>query len=64
MELSPVDLRDAGEIERGVSAFMRGSNGNGGLIVTGLASAFIYRDLIFSLAAQLRLPAYILTAVS
>jgi putative ABC transport system substrate-binding protein len=57
VELSPVDLRDAGEIERGVSTFARGSNGNGGLIVTGLASAFIYRDLIFSLAAQLRLPA-------
>jgi ABC-type uncharacterized transport system substrate-binding protein len=36
VELSLVDLRDAGEIGRGVSAFARGSNGNGGLIVTGL----------------------------
>ena len=33
VELSPVDVRDAGEIERAVTAFARGSNG--GLIVTG-----------------------------
>src|SRR5262249_32196855 len=55
VELSPVDLRDSGEIGRAVTAFARGPND--GLIVTGLASAFIHRDLIFSLAARLRLPA-------
>ena len=35
LEVSPVDVRDAGEIERAVAAFARGSNG--GLIVTGSA---------------------------
>ena len=41
VELSPVDVRDAGEIERAVAAFARGSNG--GLIVTASAvgDAFI-----------------------
>jgi putative tryptophan/tyrosine transport system substrate-binding protein len=54
MELSPVDVRDASEIERGVTAFARRSNG--GLIVTGTALAFVHRDLIISLANQHRLP--------
>jgi putative ABC transport system substrate-binding protein len=55
VELSPVDLRDASEIERAVTAFARGSNG--GLIVTGAALAIVHRDLIISLAARHRLPA-------
>jgi putative ABC transport system substrate-binding protein len=55
VELSPIDVRDAGEIERGISAFMRGSNG--GLIVTAGAWAQIHRELIITLAAQHRLPA-------
>jgi putative ABC transport system substrate-binding protein len=54
MELSPVDVRDASEIERGVTAFARRSNG--GLIVTGTPLAFVHRDLIISLANQHRLP--------
>ena len=33
VELSPVNVRDTGEIERAVAAFARSSNG--GLIVTG-----------------------------
>ncbi len=55
VELSPVDPRDAGEIERGITAFARGSNG--GLIVTGSPLTAIHRDLIISLAARHRLPA-------
>jgi putative ABC transport system substrate-binding protein len=55
MELSPVDVRDAGEIERGVTAFARAPNG--GLIVTGSAAAVVHRDLIAALAARHRLPA-------
>jgi putative tryptophan/tyrosine transport system substrate-binding protein len=43
MELSPVDVRDAGEIERAVTAFARAPNG--GLIVTGSAAAVVHRDL-------------------
>ena len=55
VELSPVGVRDAGEIERAVTAFARGSNG--GLIVTGSALAFVHRDLIVTLAARHKLPA-------
>jgi ABC-type uncharacterized transport system substrate-binding protein len=55
VELSPVDVRDAGEIERGITAFARGSND--GLIVTGSALAFVNRDLIVTLAARHKLPA-------
>jgi putative ABC transport system substrate-binding protein len=55
VELSPVDLRDAGEIERAVTAFGRGVNG--GLIVTGSGLAFAHQDLIISLANRHRLPA-------
>jgi len=54
MELTPVDVRDAGEIERGVAGFARSSNG--GLIVTGSAAAFSHRELIIDLAARYRLP--------
>jgi putative ABC transport system substrate-binding protein len=55
VELSPVDLRDAGEIERAVNAFARGPNG--GLIVTSSTFATFHRETILSLAAQHRLPA-------
>jgi putative ABC transport system substrate-binding protein len=55
MELRPVDMRDAPEIERGVTEFARAPNG--GLIVTGSASALVHRDLIIALAARYRLPA-------
>ena len=55
MELSPIDVRDASEIERAVTAFTR--SGNGGLIVTASALATRYRDLIITLAARHRLPA-------
>ena len=54
VELSPIDLRDAGEIERSLGAFAR--NPNGGLIVTG-GSAVTRRELIITLAARHRLPA-------
>ena len=55
VQVSPVDVRDAGEIERAVTAFARGSNG--GLIVTAGGSAMSHRDLIVTLAARHRLPA-------
>jgi putative ABC transport system substrate-binding protein len=55
VELSPVSVRDAREIERAVTAFARSSNA--GLIVTGSALAVIHRDLIIALAARHRLPA-------
>ena len=55
VELSPIDVRDAGEIERDVAAFARDSNG--GLIVTGSSGAAVHRELIIMLAARHRLPA-------
>jgi putative ABC transport system substrate-binding protein len=55
VELNPVDVRDAPEIERAVTAFAR--SGNGGLIVTASALASRYRDLITTLAARHKLPA-------
>jgi len=55
VELTPIDVRDAGEIERAVAAFARGPNG--GLIVTASSGATIHRELIIMLAARHRLPA-------
>jgi len=55
VEVTPVDLGDAGEIERGVTAFARSSNG--GLIVTGAALGIVHRKLIIALAARHKLPA-------
>jgi putative ABC transport system substrate-binding protein len=55
VELSPVDLRDPGGIERSVEAFAR--RPNGGLIATSGAYAILQRDLIIMLAARHRLPA-------
>ena len=48
-------MHDAGEIERGVTDFARGSND--GLIVTSSALATVRRDMIVALAARHKLPA-------
>jgi putative tryptophan/tyrosine transport system substrate-binding protein len=55
VELTPVGVRDAEEIERGITAFAQGANG--GLIVTGSPAAMVLRELIVSLAARHQLPA-------
>jgi putative ABC transport system substrate-binding protein len=55
LEVSPVNVRDAGEIERDVTTFAHAPNG--GLIVTGSGIAIVHRDLIVSLAARYKLPA-------
>ena len=55
VELRPIDMREAGEIERAVTAFARSSNG--GLIVTAGSGSAIHRDLIITLAARHKLPA-------
>ena len=54
VEVNPVNVRDVGEIERGIATFARSANG--GLIVTGSALALVQRDLIVALAAQHKLP--------
>jgi len=55
VEVSPLNVRDAVEIERDIKAFARGSNG--GLIVTGSGLAIVHRELIVTLAARYKLPA-------
>ena len=63
VELSPINVRDAGELERAVVAFARGglangaSTSSGGLIVTGSALSLLHRELIIALAARHKLPA-------
>jgi putative ABC transport system substrate-binding protein len=55
MEVTPINLRDAGEFERSVAAFARVPNG--GLVVTPSAPTVLHRNLIVALAAQYKLPA-------
>jgi putative tryptophan/tyrosine transport system substrate-binding protein len=55
VEVSPINVRDAGELERAVAAFARASNS--GLIVTGSALSLLHRELIIALAARHKLPA-------
>ena len=55
IEVSAVNVRDAGEIERAVAAFAHVPNG--GLIMPGSAAGRHYRDLIIGLAARHKLPA-------
>jgi putative ABC transport system substrate-binding protein len=55
VELTPVGMRDASEIERGIDAFARFPND--GLIVPAGGAAVVHRDLIVALAAHHRLPA-------
>ena len=62
VELSPIDMRDASEIERAITAFAR--RPNGGLIVTASPLAIVHRELIIALAARHRLPAVYFRASS
>jgi putative ABC transport system substrate-binding protein len=55
IDVSPINVRDAGEIERAVAAFAR--TPNGGMIVTGSTSTATHRGLIIALAARHKLPA-------
>ena len=55
MDVIPVNMPNAGEIEQSVKTFARSPNG--GLIVTASAATIRYRDLIISLAARHKLPA-------
>jgi putative tryptophan/tyrosine transport system substrate-binding protein len=55
MQVVPVNVRDASEIERAVAEFA--GSPNGGLIVTGSGLSIVHLDLIVKLAAQYKLPA-------
>ena len=54
VEISPINARDSGEIERAIDTFARGANG--GLIVTPSGFATAHKDLIIALAARHKLP--------
>jgi putative ABC transport system substrate-binding protein len=55
IEISPVNVRNAAEIERDVGAFARATKS--GLIVASSTSALVHRDLIVDLASRYKLPA-------
>jgi putative ABC transport system substrate-binding protein len=55
VEVVSVNVRNAGEIERAVTAIA--NSGNGGLIVSPSAGVSVHRDLIVALAARHKLPA-------
>jgi putative tryptophan/tyrosine transport system substrate-binding protein len=54
VEVTPISVRDTGEIERAIAAFARTSRD--GLIVTASALTVFHRDLIVTLAARYKLP--------
>ena len=55
IELTPIGVRDPGEMERAIAAFARSPNGS--LIVTANPLAVVHRELIVGLAARYKLPA-------
>jgi putative ABC transport system substrate-binding protein len=55
MEVTPIDVRDPEEIERGAAALARGANG--ALIITANGAAVAHRDLLIATAARHKLPA-------
>jgi len=55
VEVNPVNMREAGEIESAIAAFAR--TPNGGLIVTAGGRTLLHRELIITLAARYKLPA-------
>jgi putative tryptophan/tyrosine transport system substrate-binding protein len=55
VEASPIEMSDAGEIDRAIAAFA--AEPNGGLIVTASSPATVYSKLIIALAARHQLPA-------
>jgi putative ABC transport system substrate-binding protein len=55
VELTPINVRDAVELQNSMAAFA--NSANGGLIVTASPLAFVHRDLIVALAARHKLPA-------
>src|SRR5262249_49800192 len=55
LEITPLNVRDAGEIERVIVSFSHRENG--GLVITGSALAVVHRNLIIELAAKHNLPA-------
>jgi putative tryptophan/tyrosine transport system substrate-binding protein len=62
VDVNPINMRDAGEIERAIAAFA--GSPNGGLILTAGAMGLLHHDLIITLAARHKLPAVYRTDTS
>lgn len=54
LEVVPINIRDAAELERAIDAFARSPNG--GLVLTGSNLSILHRDLVIELAARHKLP--------
>ena len=54
VEVKPIEVREAGDIERAVSAFAQSPNS--GMVTAVSAGALNHKDLIIKLATQYRLP--------
>jgi ABC-type uncharacterized transport system substrate-binding protein len=55
VDVVPVNMREAADLERNIAAFARSPNG--GVILTGSGLSILHRDLIIALAARYKLPA-------
>ena len=55
VDVVPVNMGEAADLERAIATFARSQNG--GLILTGSGLAVLHRDLIIKLAARHKLPA-------
>jgi putative ABC transport system substrate-binding protein len=55
VDVVPVNMREAADLERTIAAFARSPNG--GVILTGSGLSILHRDLIIALAARYKLPA-------
>jgi putative ABC transport system substrate-binding protein len=55
IDVTAINVHDAGEIKRDIASFA--SSGNGGLILTASALAVVHRELIIALTAEYKLPA-------
>jgi putative ABC transport system substrate-binding protein len=55
IEIVPIPVADAADIERGIESFSQGANG--GLALPSDSTTFVHRDLVVALAARHSLPA-------
>src|SRR5262245_31025014 len=55
IDVVPVNMREAADLERSIATFARSPNG--GLILTGSGLAILHRDLVIAFAARHKLPA-------
>jgi putative ABC transport system substrate-binding protein len=57
IDVSPIDLREVGQIEPSIARFAQSSNVDAGLIVSASAIGAVHSDVIIAAAARYKLPA-------